>query len=164
MMCAHTCLLVWAFFIGYSFHFMASDIRLDKWLWSMRLFKTRSMASGACRKGHVMIDGVPAKASKMIKVGDVVQLKKTPVVFSFKVKAVAGGRVGARLVPEYMEHVTTPDQLELWEMLKLDKQNARAKGLGRPTKKERRSLDGFVDETPYFVDDDWNFDDSDDDG
>lgn len=129
----------------------------------MRLFKTRSMASEACRKGHVMIDGVSAKASKMIKVGDVIQLKKTPVVFSFKVKAVAGSRVGARLVPEYMEHVTTPDQLELWEMLKLDKQNARAKGLGRPTKKERRSLDGFVDEIPYFVDDDWNFDDNDDD-
>lgn len=141
---------------------MAFEIRLDKWLWTMRLFKTRSVAAEACKRGHVMIDGVQMKASKMIKVGDVVQVKKSPVVFSFKVKAIAGSRVGAKLVPEYMESVTASEQLRLWELLKLDKQNARAKGLGRPTKKERRSLEEFIDETPYFVDDDWDFDDLDD--
>lgn len=140
-----------------------TEIRLDKWLWSMRLFKTRTLAAEACKKGRVMIDGALAKASKMIKPGDVVQVRKQPVLFSFKVKAIAPSRVGAKLVPEYMQQVTTPDQLHLWEMLKIDKKNNRAKGLGRPTKKERRSLDEFIDDTPYFVDDEWNFDDEADD-
>ena len=120
----------------------------------MRLFKTRSIAAEACKKGHVMIAGVPLKPSRMIKVGDVIQVRRQPVIFSFKVLALSQNRLGAKLVPEYMQQVTTPDQLELWEMLKLDKANNRAKGLGRPTKKDRRDLDDFFDETPYFLDED----------
>ena len=139
-----------------------TETRIDKWLWTMRLFKTRTLAADACKKGRIMVDGAAAKASKVIKIGDVVQVRKSPVIFSFKVKAIAPSRLGAKLVSEYMQQVTTADQLELWEMLKLDKQNARAKGLGRPTKKDRRSLEEFVDETPYFVDDEWFFDDDDD--
>lgn len=138
---------------------MSAEIRIDKWLWTMRLFKTRTLAAEACKKGRIMVDNVPAKASKMIKVGDVVQVRKQPVLFSFKVKAIAQSRLGAKLVPEYMQQVTTADQLHLWEMLKIDQSNARAKGLGRPTKKERRMLDDFIDDTPYFVDDEWDFDD-----
>jgi desulfoferrodoxin (superoxide reductase-like protein) len=90
----------------------------------------------------------------MVRVGDVVQVRRQPVIFSFKVLALSQNRLGAKLVPEYMQQVTTPDQLELWEMLKLDKANNRAKGLGRPTKKDRRDLDDFFDETPYFIDED----------
>ena len=101
-----------------------------------------------------MIDGMPLKPSRMIKVGDVIQVRRQPVIFSFKVLALSQNRLGAKLVPEYMQQVTTPDQLELWEMLKLDKANNRAKGLGRPTKKDRRDLDDFFDETPYFLDED----------
>ena len=130
------------------------EARIDKWLWAMRLFKTRSIAAEACKKGHIMIDGMPMKPSRMIKVGDVIQVCRQPVIFSFKVLALSQNRLGAKLVPEYMQQVTTPDQLELWEMLKLDKANNRAKGLGRPTKKDRRDLDDFFDETPYFIDED----------
>lgn len=136
-----------------------NEVRIDKWLWAMRLFKTRSIAAEACKKGHVMIDGVQMKPSRMVRVGDVVQVRRQPVVFSFKVLALSQNRLGAKLVPEYMQQVTTPDQLELWEMLKLDKANNRAKGLGRPTKKDRRDLDEFFDDTPYFVDEeDFDFD------
>ena len=101
-----------------------------------------------------MIDGMPLKPSRMIKVGDFIQVRRQHVIFSFKVLALSQNRLGAKLVPEYMQQVTTPDQLELWEMLKLDKANNRAKGLGRPTKKDRRDLDDFFDETPYFLDED----------
>ena len=131
-----------------------SEVRIDKWLWAMRLFKTRSIAAEACKKGHIMIAGVPLKPSRMIKVGDVIQVRRQPVIFSFKVLALSQNRLGAKLVPEYMQQVTTPDQLELWEMLKLDKANNRAKGLGRPTKKDRRDLDDFLDDTPYFLEED----------
>lgn len=138
---------------------MADEIRIDKWLWTMRLFKTRNLAADACKKGRVMMDGVAVKPSKMVRVGDVVGVKKQPVLFSFKVLALTQSRLGAKLVPDYMQQVTTPDQLELWMLLKLDKANSRAKGLGRPTKKERRSLDDFVGDIPFFVDEDWCDDD-----
>lgn len=132
---------------------MAAEIRLDKWLWEMRLFKTRTAAAEACKRGRVMVEGVAQKASKVVRVGDVVQVRRSPVVFSFKIKAIAASRVGAKLVPEYMEQVTSEEQLQLWELLRLDRQNGRAKGLGRPTKRERRSLDEFMDEVPYFLED-----------
>ena len=124
-----------------------TEVRIDKWLWAMRLFKTRSIAAEACKKGHIMIDGMPIKPSRMIKVGDIIQVRRQPIIFSFKVLALSQNRLGAKLVPEYMQQVTTPDQLELWEMLKLDKANNRAKGLGRPTKKDRRDLDEFFEIT-----------------
>jgi ribosome-associated heat shock protein Hsp15 len=136
-----------------------SEVRIDKWLWAMRLFKTRSIAAEACKTGHIMIDGVAMKPSRMIRVCDVIQVRRQPVIFSFKVLALSQNRLGAKLIPEYMQQVTTPDQLELWEMLKLDIANNRAKGLGRPTKKDRRDLDEFFDDTPYFVDED-DFEDS----
>lgn len=140
---------------------MASEVRIDKWLWAMRLFKTRALATDACKKGRVIMNNSPVKPSKTVKVGDVVSVKKQPVLFSFKVLALTQNRVGAKLVPEYMQNVTSQDYLELWDLLKMDRANARAKGLGRPTKKERRALDGFVDDTPFFVDDQWCLDDDD---
>lgn len=140
---------------------MASEVRIDKWLWTMRLFKTRALATDACKKGRVIMNNSPVKPSKTVKVGDVVSVKKQPVLFSFKVLALTQNRVGAKLVPEYMQNVTSQDYLELWDLLKMDRANARAKGLGRPTKKERRALDGFVDDTPFFVDDQWCLDDDD---
>ena len=94
-----------------------------------------------------------------MRVGYVVQVKRPPVIFPCEIIDIANGRVGPKLVENFMTQVTSRDQLELLEMLKLDKANARAKGLGRPTKKERRSLDEFIDDTPFFVDDDdWDFD------
>ena len=138
---------------------MPADIRVDKWLWTMRLFKTRSIAAEACKKGRVFINGVALKPAHLVRVGDVIQVKRPPVIFSYKIIDITNNRVGPKLVENFMTQVTSRDQLELLEMLKLDKANARAKGLGRPTKKERRSLDEFIDDTPFFVDDDdWDFD------
>jgi ribosome-associated heat shock protein Hsp15 len=134
---------------------MADEVRIDKWLWAVRLFKTRSIAAEECKKGRVFIGNVPVKPSRMIKRGEVIQVRRAPVVYSFKVLDLSQNRMNAKLVPQFMTQVTTPDQLRLIEMIKLDKQNARAKGTGRPTKKERRDLEDFVDDTPYFLDDEF---------
>lgn len=137
------------------------EARIDKWLWAARIFKTRSIAADECKNGRVTIAGVKQKPSKMIKEGDVVQVKKGPIVYSFKVLKAIQNRVGAKLVPEVLENVTTKDQLELLEMNRISGFVGRARGTGRPTKKERRELDEFIEPT-FFGDFDWEFDDDDD--
>ena len=129
------------------------ECRVDKWLWAVRVFKTRSLAADACKKGRVLMQGVAVKPSRELKVGDVLQVRRNPIIYTFKVVALTQNRVGAKLVPQFMENVTAPDQLELLEVLKLDQSNRRAKGLGRPTKKERRDLDDFFDDTICYFDD-----------
>jgi len=138
---------------------MKTEVRIDKWLWAVRLFKTRSLAAEACKKGKVIVQGNPAKPSRNIKVGDVVSVKKNPILFSFKVLALSENRMNAKLVPEFMENVTTRDQLELLELGKIARQGSRDPGTGRPTKKERRELDDFFEPTFTDEDGDWNFDD-----
>lgn len=143
---------------------MADEERIDKWLWAMRVFKTRSVATDACKKGRVMMKGMSVKPSKLIKVGDVIDVKKPPVVFSFKVLKISGNRLGAKLVPEYMENVTPPSQFEILEMAKISGFVDRRKGLGRPTKKESRELNRFQEESyadTFFMD--WDEDDFEDD-
>lgn len=135
------------------------EARLDKWLWAARIFKTRTIAADACKNGRVMMDGVKMKPSRMIKEGDVVQVRKPPVTYSFKVLKAIQNRIGAKLVPEVLENVTTPDQYELLEMNRISGFIDRARGTGRPTKKERRELDDFVQ--PAFFGD---FDFMDDEG
>lgn len=123
----------------------------------MRIFKTRTIAAEACKKGRVSINGGLAKAARMIKPGDVIQVRKPPVTYSFKVLQSIEKRVGAKLVPEVMENVTTPDQYELLEMSRVSGFVNRAKGTGRPTKKDRRTLEDFT--APEFMDDfDFEFD------
>ena len=136
---------------------MKTEVRIDKWLWAVRLFKTRSIAAETCKKGKVFINHVAVKPSRNIKVGDIIQIKRSPVLYSFKVLALSENRMNAKLVPEFMENVTTPDQLELIELGKLTGNAGRARGTGRPTKKERRDLDDFT--TPVFIDEnfDWDF-------
>ncbi len=131
---------------------MKTEVRIDKWLWAVRLFKTRSIAAEACKKGKVLIKGIEVKPSRNIKIGDVVCVKRNPVLFSFEVLALAENRMGAKLVPDYMKNVTTADQLEVYELGKIAAQNNRDRGTGRPTKKERRDLDDFFD--PVFFDED----------
>ncbi len=138
------------------------EARIDKWLWAARIFKTRSIAIDACKNGRVMIDGVKLKPSKMIKVGDVIQVRKPPVTYSFRVLQAIQNRVGAKLVPEVLENVTTPDQYELLEMNRISGFVNRARGTGRPTKKDRRDLDDFV-QPAFFGDFDFDFDDNEDD-
>ena len=122
-----------------------NEVRIDKWMWATRIFKTRTIAAEACKKSRIMINGVTVKPSRMIKVGEVIQVRKPPVTFSFKVLALTERRMGAKLVPEYLENVTTPDQYEILEMNKISGFVDRARGMGRPTKKDRRELEQFTD-------------------
>lgn len=135
------------------------EARIDKWMWAARIFKTRTIAAEACKKGRIYINGAQAKPARMIKPGDTIQVKKPPITYSFKVIQAIEKRVGAKLVPEIMKNVTTPDQYELLEMSKISGFVNRAKGTGRPTKKDRRDLDEFF--TPEYIDDFYfDFDDN----
>ena len=137
------------------------EARIDKWMWAARIFKTRTIAAEACKKGRISINGSQVKPARMVKPGDVVQVRKPPVTYSFKVLQAIEKRVGAKLVPEIMENVTAPDQYELLEMSKISGFVDRARGTGRPTKKERRDLDEFF--MPEYLDDfDFDFDDEED--
>lgn len=135
-----------------------NEVRIDKWMWATRIFKTRSVAADACKKGRVMMSGVAVKPSRMVKVGDVIQVRKPPVTFSFKVLELAQNRMGAKLVPQYMENVTPPEQYEILEMNRISGFVNRAKGLGRPTKKDRRELEQFTGADFYEPGDDFDFD------
>lgn len=144
---------------------MKEEVRIDKWLWATRIFKTRTIASDACKKGRVTIKGQNVKPSHGIRVGQVVEVRKPPVTYSFEVLGLIENRVGAKLVPNYLKNVTSRDQLELLEMVKISGFVNRQKGLGRPTKKEGRELAQFT-ETAFFGFDDFDddfFDDDDED-
>ena len=132
---------------------MNNEARIDKWLWAARIFKTRTIAAAACKKGQVSLGGVQLKASRMIKAGDVISVRKPPITYSFRVLQPIERRVGAKLIPEVLENVTTPDQYELLEMSKISGFVGRAKGTGRPTKKDRHSLEDFQNEVPEFFGD-----------
>lgn len=138
------------------------EARLDKWLWAARIFKTRSIAADACKNGRIMIDGVKMKPARMVKEGDVIQVRKPPVTYSFKILKAIQNRVGAKLVPEVLENVTSADQYELLEMNRISGFVGRARGTGRPTKKDRRDLDDFI-QLVFWGDFDFFDDDEDDD-
>lgn len=135
------------------------EARLDKFLWASRIFKTRTIAADACKNGRVMQDGVKLKPSRMVKEGDIIQVRKPPVTYSFRILRAIQNRVGAKLVPDILENVTPPEQYELLEMSRISGFVGRARGTGRPTKKERRELDDFT--LPAFFGD-FDFDDEDD--
>lgn len=120
-----------------------SEIRIDKWLWAVRLFKTRSLASEACAKGRILMSGNSVKASRTIKVGDIIQVKKAPITYSFEVIGITDKRVGPKLAPLFLKDVTPQEQYEILEMTKISGIN-RDKHTGRPTKRERRKLDEFA--------------------
>ena len=129
---------------------MGEAARLDKWLWAARIYKTRSLAVDACKNGRVTKDGLRMKPSRQVRAGDVICVRKPPVTYSFRVKRAVECRVGAKLVPEVLENVTTADQYELLEMSRISGFVGRAKGLGRPTKRDRRKMDEFT--APVYID------------
>jgi len=133
-----------------------NEVRIDKWMWATRIFKTRTIAAEACKKGRIMINGVTIKPSRMIKEGETIQVRKPPVTYSFKVLALTERRMGAKLVSDFLENVTPPEQYEILEMNRISGFVDRSKGLGRPTKKDRRQLEDFTD--PMFFDDGFDFD------
>lgn len=123
---------------------MGNEARIDKWLWAVRIFKTRTIAAEACKRGRIMIKGGLVKPARMVKTGDVIEVRKPPIIYSFKVIQPIEKRVGAKLVSEFMENVTAPDQYEILEMSKIAGFIDRQRGLGRPTKKDRRELSEFT--------------------
>lgn len=140
---------------------MGEVARIDKWLWAARIFKTRSIAADACKNGRVTIKGVNVKPSHTVKAGETVCVRKPPVTYSFKILKTIEQRVGAKLLPEIYENVTTPDQYELLEMNRISGFVNRARGTGRPTKKDRRQMDAFVGSSlegdfDTFFGDDWD--------
>lgn len=136
---------------------MNSEARIDKWLWAARVYKTRTLASDACKNGRITINGALAKPSRSVKVGDQVGVKKSPITYTFRVLQAIEKRVGAKLLPEVFENITPPEQYELLEMNQISGFIDRARGTGRPTKKDRRALDDFAD-TPIFLDEDFVLD------
>lgn len=141
------------------------EVRVDKWLWAMRVFKTRTIATDACKKGRVMMGGVPVKPSRMVKEGDIIDVKKPPITFTFRVKATTHNRLGAKLVPDYLENLTPKSQYDLLEMTRISGFVDRRKGLGRPTKRDSREMSRFKEDSyadTYFLD--WEDDDDDEAG
>ncbi len=136
---------------------MANEARVDKWLWAARIYKTRSLAADACKNGRITVNGTNVKPSHMVKVGETVSVRKSPVTYSFRILQAIEQRVGAKLLPQVYENVTTPDQYELLEMARISGFVDRARGTGRPTKKERRSLDAFIDPAACGLED-WDDD------
>ena len=132
---------------------MKESARIDKWLWAARIYKTRSIAADACKNGRVTVGGISRKPSFIIKRGDVVSVKKPPVTYSFKILKTIEQRVGAKLLPEIYENVTDAKQYELLEMSRISGFVDRARGTGRPTKKERRALDAFAEPAMFGFDD-----------
>lgn len=123
---------------------MAKSVRIDKYLWAVRVYKTRTLATEACRKGKVSVDDMPAKPSRTITKGDVIEVKKMPVTYSYRVKDSIEKRVGAKSVDQFVENITPEEELHKLEMQD-DFFVKRDRGAGRPTKKERRLLDDIQD-------------------
>lgn len=127
-----------------------NEARIDKWLWAARIFKTRTIAADACRNGRVAVNDVSVKPSRMVKEGDVVSVRKSPVTYSFRILKAIEQRVGAKLLPEILEDVTPQEQYDLLEMTRISGFVDRARGTGRPTKKDRRQIDAFTNMEDFF--------------
>ena len=124
-------------------------VRLDKWLWAVRIFKTRSDAADACRTNKVLVNGSYVKPSREVRVGDTVTVKKMPVVYTYRVVALVSSRQPAKEVPHYAENLTPQEELDKLFVPKLTIFVQRDRGTGRPTKRERREIDSLMDEIYY---------------
>jgi ribosome-associated heat shock protein Hsp15 len=131
----------------------SNDIRIDKYLWAVRVYKTRSIATDEINKGRVLIDNVSVKASRKVKAGETIIVRKPPILHTFRVKALLEKRVSASLVPQYLEDLTPAQELEKREMARIGMNFIRERGTGRPTKKDRREIDRLQN-----TDDDYFFD------
>jgi ribosome-associated heat shock protein Hsp15 len=133
------------------------EVRVDKYLWAMRIYKTRSIATDACKCGRVKINGVEVKPSRMFHVGDVFTVRKGPITYTYRILQLWGNRLGAKMVPTYLEDITPKEQLEILELARFAAQSGRDKGTGRPTKKDRREIEQFFsDDYDYLLDEDYD--------
>ena len=134
------------------------EVRVDKYLWAMRIYKTRSIATDACKCGRVKINGVEVKPSRTFHVGDVFTVRKGPITYTYRILQLWGNRLGAKMVPEYLQDITPKEQLELLELARYAAQSGRDRGTGRPTKKDRREIEQFFsDDYDYLLDEDYDF-------
>jgi ribosome-associated heat shock protein Hsp15 len=120
------------------------SLRCDKYIWAVRLAKTRSIATELISKGKIKINGVSTKPSKEIKIGDIISISKNAAVFSYKVILILDKRVGAKLVSEYLLDITPAEEIEKFRTYQLAQQSYRENGSGKPSKKERRDLGDFL--------------------
>jgi ribosome-associated heat shock protein Hsp15 len=116
-------------------------MRIDKYLWCVRYYKTRNIATEACKKGHIKINDSIVKPSKLVYIGEIVTLRKNQINYQLKVLDIPANRVSAKLVDIYRKDLTDPEELVKFDLLKYTKEYYRKKGTGRPTKKDRRDLD-----------------------
>lgn len=122
----------------------------------MRIYKTRSIAADACKNGRISMNGVQLKPSRTFKIGDTFNVRKGPVTYTYKVLQLTENRLGAKLVPEYIQDCTSPQQLEILELARMAGNGGRDRGMGRPTKKDRRDIEVFMSEIDDWTNDDWN--------
>ncbi len=123
------------------------NLRIDKWLWAVRIFKTRSQAAEAVKKGRVLVNNQKVKPSFVVKKGLIIDVVRPPVTYSYQVLGLLGSRQSAKIVVDFVKDVTKPEELEKLELMKLGKTTFyREKGKGRPTKKERREIDDFLND------------------
>lgn len=120
------------------------EVRVDKYLFAMRLYKTRTIAADACKKGRITMGGAQLKPARTFHIGDVFSVRKGPITYTYRIKQLSENRLGAKLVPDYLQDITAPDQLELLELARLAGQTGRDRGTGRPTKKDRREIETFL--------------------
>ena len=130
-----------------------SDVRLDKYLWAVRVFKTRSDAADAIRNNRVLVNNAYAKPSREVQLGDIISVKKMPVTYSYKVLELVSSRQGAKNVPQYCLNITPQEELDKLTTPRETIFVVRERGTGRPTKKERREIDALM-EGMYFDEDD----------
>ena len=134
-----------------------SEVRIDKFLWAMRIYKTRSIAADACKNGRITMNGVQLKPSRTFHVGDTFSVRKGPITYTYRILQLCQNRLGAKLVPEYLRDITSKEQLELLELARLAGQSGRDRGTGRPTKKDRRDIEVFMSDA-YLDEIDWDDD------
>jgi ribosome-associated heat shock protein Hsp15 len=134
------------------------EVRVDKYLFAMRIYKTRSIATDACKCGRVKMNGVELKPSRTFHIGDVFTIRKGPITYTYRILQLSENRLGAKIIPNYLEDITPPEQLELLELTRFAAQSGRDRGTGRPTKKDRREIELFLsDEYDYLLDEDYGF-------
>lgn len=136
------------------------ETRIDKYLFAMRIYKTRSIAADACKNGRVKLNGLEVKPSRMFHVGDVFTVRKGAITYTYRILQLCEHRLGAKLVPDYLRDETPPEQRELLELARMAGNGGRDRGTGRPTKKDRREIESFISsDYNYLLD---SIDDDDD--
>jgi len=126
-------------------------MRIDKYLWTVRYYKTRSLATEACKKGHIKINGANVKPAKDVYIGEKITIRKNQINYQIEVLDIPKNRMGAKLVDLYRKDTTPKEEFDAQELLKYSKDYYRKKGVGRPTKKDRRDIDDYY-EDPFLID------------